>query len=165
MAALAYVGGYFVGAGISFTADNWYYVAMNKKKLYVGCAINNLSPEQRKKFFVDVSRLKDDLRAHFEVLDFVTDPTATPRDIYRRDIRECVETADFMLAICDHASTGMGYEMATAIEYKGIPVLAVAHADSSVSKLIRGIDNRGFSFKQYRDFSDILPLALEAFRP
>ena len=38
-----------------------------------------------------------------------------------------------MLAICDYPSLGLGYEIATAVERQGIPVLAMAHKDSVIS--------------------------------
>ena len=131
-----------------------------KKKLYVGCAINNLAPEERKLFLQSISELKDSLRDHFEVLDFVGDAEGSAEKIYRFDIHECVMKADCMLAICNHPSTGMGYEMGTAIEKQGIPVLAVAHTGSSVTRLVLGITRKRFKFERYEKMEEIAPLTI-----
>ncbi|MDQ2933318.1 MAG: hypothetical protein M3Q80_02965 [bacterium] len=131
-----------------------------KKKLYVGCAINNLSPENKITFLKQISDLKDELRTHFEVLDFVGLADGDAKHIYTHDIKNCVGNADCMLAICDHPSTGLGYEMATAIEHRNIPVFAVAHSDSSVSRLIIGIDSPKYHFERYENFSEIAERAL-----
>ena len=132
----------------------------NKKKLYVGCAINNLSPEDKRRFLGQIASLKDSLRNHFEVLDFVGDASAPVEAIYTHDIHNCVGQADCMLAICDHPSTGMGYELGTAIEKHDIPVLAVAHKDSSVTRLLQGVTSKKFKFQRYGDWSEIAPLTI-----
>ena len=127
------------------------------KKLYVGCAISGLPQAEKEKFLGMITELKDTLRGHFEVLDFLTatNTNGTPTEIYIRDIVECVEHADYMLAICDYPSTGLGYEMATAIEKRGIPVLAMAHRTSNVSKLIIGITAKNFHFIQYDSIDEV----------
>ena len=130
-----------------------------KKKLYVGCAINNLSPDEREAFLRRISKLKDSLRDHFEVLDFIGNVAAPAEKVYEFDI-DCVESADCMLAICNHPSTGMGYEMGTAIEKRNIPVLAVAHSESSVSRMILGITHKRYRFERYEQIEDIKALAI-----
>lgn len=135
---------------------------MKKKKLYVGCAINNLSPENKVTFLKQIADLKDSLRDHFEVLDFVGDSSAPIEVIYTHDIHNCVGQADCMLAICDHPSTGLGYELGTALEKHDIPVLAVAHKDSSVTRLVQGITGRKFKFARYEDFREVAALTIEA---
>ena len=136
-----------------------------KKKIYIGCALTNISNLERDLLLKNISDLKEKLREHFEVLEFLwvkSDPVkATPKQVYRVDIKNCVKDADCMLAICDYASLGLGYEMATAIEKYEIPVLAVAHKDSKVSKLIRGIDKKNFTFYYYNSFDEVLEKALE----
>lgn len=135
------------------------------KKLYIGCALTNLTPENREKLLKDLSNLKSKLKEHFEVLEFLwvlSDPSkATPEDVYRVDIKECVSKADCMLALCDYPSLGLGYEIATAVEARGIPVLAVAHTDSIVTKLIRGIDHENFTFEYYDSFDEVYDKAVK----
>ncbi len=134
---------------------------MNKmKKLYIGCALINLPSDKRDVLLRNISDLKIKLANSFEVLEFlwvkVSDPSkTTPKDVYETDIINCVGNADCMLAICDYPSLGLGYEMATAIEKHGIPVLAVAHKDSFVSKLIIGINHKDFEFYLYDSFDDV----------
>ncbi len=134
------------------------------KKIYVGCAINNLTPEQKQLLFKVVVQVKNELRSHFEVLEFLGTATGSPKDTYVRDIIECVNEADCMLAVCNHASTGLGYELAVAIEKRGIPVLAVAHHQSSVSRLIEGIDQPNYHFMRYVRPSDIYKKTIEVMK-
>lgn len=132
-----------------------------KKKLYVGCAINNLSLKNKVRFLKQIEDLKDSLRDHFEVLDFVGNATAPVETIYTHDIHNCVGRADCMLAICDHPSTGLGYELGTALEKHDIPVLAVAHKDSNVTRLVQGVTGKKFKFVRYEDFREVKKMAVE----
>lgn len=131
------------------------------KKLYIGCAINNLPLAEKEKFPAKIENIKSVLRNYFEVLDFLGTAAGSPRDIYQQDIVECVEKADCMLAICDHPSTGLGYEMAMCIEKRGIPVVAMAHHDSSVSRLIIGIPSEKYHFIRYDSVEEIPEQFLE----
>ena len=135
-----------------------------KKKLYIGCSLTLLPPDKKKEFLQMVSDVKQGLRAHFDVVEFlgVDDAaTASPSEVYNYDIKNCVMKADCMLAVCDFPSIGLGYEMATAMEKRGIPVLAVAHKDSSVSRLIRGIDHKNFHFFFYNSVDEVILRAVE----
>jgi hypothetical protein len=138
---------------------------MNKKKLYIGCALTNLSSEKRDELLKNISSLRERLEDKFEVLEFLwvkMDPSkATPDEVYRVDIDECVKSADCMLALCDYPSTGLGYEMATALEKCGIPVLAVAQKDSVVTKLVRGINKPNFNFQYYDSFDEVGDMVLK----
>jgi hypothetical protein len=136
-----------------------------KKKLYVGCAISGLPPEKRKEFLKMIERLKVELSRHFEILEFIGTALSSPKDTYVRDIAECVMHADYMLAICDHPSLGLGYEMATAIEKRDIPVLAFAHKNSSVSRLIVGIHGKKFLFLRYDSTHEIVQHARKHLLP
>jgi hypothetical protein len=130
-----------------------------KKKLYIGCALTNITDAERDILLKNISGLKNKLKDHFEIMEFLwvrSDPaTATPEEVYRVDIKECVMEADCMLAICDYASLGLGYEMGTAVEKCEIPLLAVAHKDSKVSKLIRGHNRKDVNFYYYDSFDEI----------
>jgi hypothetical protein len=124
---------------------------IKKPKVYVGCAINNLHPDVKAPFLEMINDVKDKLRDHFEILDFLGTASGSPKDTYRQDIVRCVKRADYMVAFCDYPSTGLGYEMATALELRGIPVLALAHKKSNVSRLVLGIHGEGkeFLFARY----------------
>src|ERR1700679_3262391 len=109
---------------------------LKMKRLYVGCGISTLPPAEAESFLKRVSVVKDKLREHFVVLDFLGTGVATPEEVYARDIFECVGTADGMLAICDYPSTGLGFEMCAALYKYDIPVLAMSAYTSKVSRLI-----------------------------
>jgi hypothetical protein len=125
---------------------------MNKIKLYVGCALKHAPPQ----FVQDILEIRGQLAKdpRFEVLEFLG--PGNPKDVYAKDILECVENADIMLAICDLPSLGLGFEMAVHCKHHKRPLLAVAHKDSIVSGLIVGIHNEGpFEFKRYDDLSSV----------
>jgi hypothetical protein len=134
-----------------------------KKKLYVGCALTYL-PKGAESFPDMVAELRKELGKNFEVMEFwnAIHPSAgTPLDVYTHDIKNSVMKADCMLAICDHPSLGLGYELATAVEKQGIPVLAMAHKDARVSRLILGINHPNFTFAYYSSVQDIIAKARE----
>ncbi|MBI3888248.1 hypothetical protein HY311_00435 [Candidatus Nomurabacteria bacterium] len=132
-----------------------------KKKLYVGCALTVVPAEKKDFFWGMIKDIKKELSKSFEILEFKGLGDHTPQEVYDFDIRECVMKADFMLAICDYPSLGLGYEIATSVEKLGIPVLAVAHKDSVVAKLIRGIDHKNFHFIYYNSVDEIIEKTLE----
>lgn len=138
-----------------------------KKKLYIGCSLTLLPPDKKDAFLQMITEIKKTLSKSFEILEFkgiddLLDPhPLSPREIYIFDIKERLMKADCMLAICDYPSTGLGYEMATAIEKRGIPVLAVAHKDQVVGRIIRGIDNPNFHFVYYDSVEEIIELTLQ----
>ncbi|NQV87975.1 MAG: hypothetical protein HQ402_00275 [Parcubacteria group bacterium] len=125
-----------------------------KYKVYIGCSLTYATPEFRQA----VEDFKDTLRTFCQVLDFMgieKKPGRTAEDIYLHDIKHCVGKADLMVAICDQPSTGLGYEMATQIEMRGKPVLAVAQTDSLVSDLILGINGTNFEFRRYGNLTEV----------
>lgn len=136
-----------------------------KKKLYIGCALTKLPIDKEKDFLEMLATIKVGLKDHFETIEFIgatgLAPDATPLEVYVHDIKNSVLKADCMLAICDYPSLGLGYELGAAVEGKGIPVLAVAHRDLLVSKLIRGIDHKDFQFYYYDTISDIISKTIE----
>ena len=140
-----------------------------KKKLYIGCSLTLLPVDKKDDFLRMTSEIKKELGKYFEVLEFkgmadlLTDHPLTPQQIYDFDIKECVMKADCMLAFCDYPSLGLGYEMATCIEKQGIPVLAVAHKDAIVGRIIRGIGHKDFKFFYYNSEEEIIKKTLEIF--
>src|SRR3989344_5817513 len=126
-----------------------------KKKLYIGCSLTLLPLDKKDAFLSMIKEMKQELGKSFEILEFLgigdigSAREYTSQEIYDWDIKNCVMKMDCMLAICDYPSLGLGYEMATAIEKRGIPVLAVAHKDAIVGRIIRGIDHINFEFYYY----------------
>lgn len=135
-----------------------------KTKLYVGCALGGLKDTEKEEFLKQIVRVKEVLRTKgFDVLEFMGLGDQTPLEVYEHDILHCVATCDAMLAVCDHPSTGMGYEMATVIEKRGLPVLVVAHKDAFVSKIVRGVTKPNFHFEYYTDFEKEIPVLAEKY--
>lgn len=132
-----------------------------KKKLYVGCALTVVPPDKKEAFWQMIKDIKKELANHFEVLEFKGLGDFTVKEIYDFDIKECVMKADCMLAICDYPSLGLGYEIATSVEKLGIPVLAMAHKDALVAKLIRGVDHPNFNFIYYNSTDEIIEKTVE----
>ncbi len=119
-------------------------------RLYLGCALID-APDD---FLEKIVAFRTKLRDTFEVLDFVNPGTGTSTEVYRNDIHKQIANCHLMIAVCDYASNGLGYEMATMIEKHGKPVLAVAHKNSRVSRLILGIDNSCFEFARYDNIDE-----------
>src|ERR1035437_887053 len=138
-----------------------------KKKIYIGCSLTLLPPDKKEEFLKMIDELKKELGKHFEILEFLGigdlggAKPYTPQEIYDYDIRKCVMKADCMLAICDYPSIGLGYEMATCVEKRGIPVLAIAHEGQTVGRIIRGIDHKNFHFIYYNSVDEIIEKTLE----
>jgi nucleoside 2-deoxyribosyltransferase len=138
-----------------------------KKKLYIACALTYLPLDKKEEFLQMISKIKKELGKHFEILEFLgiddlrTDKPFTPQEIYNYDIKKCVMKADCILAIVDYPALGVGYEMGTAIEKRGIPVLAMAHKDHTVGRVIRGIDHPNFHFMNYNSVDEIIEKTLE----
>ena len=62
------------------------------------------------------------------------------------------------LEIWDYQLIGFGYELGVAIEKLGKRVLAVAHKDSKITRLILGIDHLRFEFCRYEELDDVANL-------
>lgn len=129
--------------------------------IYVGCSLTQ-APQ---KFRRDVEDLKESLRRKgWRVADFVGLSGGTSaeecRAVYTHDIKRFVSECDLLVAICDFPALGLGYEMGTAIEKRGIPVLAVAHEKSHVTRLVLGIDHPRYTFRRYRSLSEV-PVMVE----
>lgn len=133
---------------------------MIKNKIYVGCALTHASQDFRD----SISIFKDWLRANYEVLDFtgVLDGwTILSTDIYTHD-RHCVINSDLFIAECSYPSTGLGYEIATAIE-NNKKLLLIAHRDALVTRMILGIPEHKAKMVRYNNLDDIFPIVSQMF--
>jgi len=124
---------------------------MSTIKIYVGCSLTQAPPE----FIGAVEAVKASLRHDYEVLDFLGLEHGTAADVFQWDIRRNVAQCDLFVAICDYPSIGLGYELATAIEKLGKPVIALAHQDAKVTRLILGINAPKFSFQRYQSLREV----------
>ena len=124
---------------------------MRKLRVYVGCSLTHAPVEFRQ----SVEELKERLREICEVLSFKGLSDANlPHDVYTHDIVDCVYKCDLMVAICDYPSIGLGWEMATQIEKRKKPLLAFAHIDSKVTKLILDPRLPGYKFIRYKNLCE-----------
>lgn len=119
--------------------------------LYIGCALTHASED----FKQNVKLLKDKLKEHYHVFEFIGLANGTEQDVYNHDINVCVRGCDLFIAICDQASIGLGYELAVQVEDRKMPTLAVAHTDSKITRLILGVTKSNFEFRRYSDFDDL----------
>ena len=105
-----------------------------RAKLYVGCSLSHASEA----FKASVEELKEALRDRgYEVFNFLGLVDGTERDVYELDIQHNVAECDALIAICDEPSIGLGWEMAVAAKLNK-KVLAVAHTDAKVTRLVLG---------------------------
>ena len=127
-------------------------------KLYVGCSLTKAPQE----FIQRVEDIKTALRTNHEVMDFVGLVNGADNDVYRGDIHKNIADCEAFIAICDLPAIGLGYELGVAVEKLQKPVLAVAHIDAKVSRLVKGIDQSNFEFKRYTDTAELIEI-IEAF--
>lgn len=108
-------------------------------RLYVGHKLTNASEA----FLTKMSLLRDgiehELADEFVVLKFLGLVGGTSFDVFEQDINVNVATCDLMLAIIDEESSGLGFEIATALSRYGKPILLIQHSSvPHVSRLILG---------------------------
>ena len=133
--------------------------AKAQPKLYIGCSLTKAGEQ----FKAEVEELKTALRGKgYEVLDFVGLVKGTPKDVYVWDINHCVATCDAFIAICDEPAIGLGYELCEAVR-SGKPVLAVAHRDTTITRLVHGAAEvePNLSFAIYNNLTEDVPQLLE----
>jgi hypothetical protein len=127
-----------------------------ESRIYVGCSLTQ-APEQ---FRDEVAGYKESLRdAGYEVFDFIGLENGTAADVYRWDIEHCVSDCDILVGVCDYPSLGLGWELNEATRL-GKEVLAIAHKQSSISRLILGAADvrSNVHFAHYDNLLDTLPI-------
>lgn len=129
---------------------------MPRHRLYVGCALQSAGDE----YVLKIRALREELKEHFFVLEFLYPHPGTDQDVYRLDIQDHVANCDLMLAIGDLPSTGLGYELATAIEAHCRPVLILHKKGERLSRLIKGIVRSNVRILEYGDLSEAMSLLL-----
>lgn len=120
------------------------------KKIYVGCSLAHAPAE-----FIDgIMALKNELRKHHEIMDFVGLGDHDPRKVFEWDTN-CVKTCDCFIADATYPSTGLGIEIGLAIEHKK-SILAIAKKGAKVSSMVTGITAKKFSFMWYENALDVV---------
>lgn len=101
--------------------------------------------------------LKAALRAlpEVEVLDFVGLENGTEIEVYEYD-RQCTESCDLMIAICDYASLGLGMELVFR-HMTGKPLALFAHTEESVSRMVTGFAQKEqIGYHHFETVEDII---------
>lgn len=130
-----------------------------RSRLYVGCSLTQ-APDT---FRASVETFKNGLReSGHEVFDFVGLVNGTSADVYNWDIGHCVKDCDALVAICDYPSIGLGWELGEATRLNK-PVLALAHEQSSVTRLVLGAAavEPNVYFERYAELLDTVPAVNE----
>ena len=124
----------------------------------MACPLTHASPSD----IEEVEIFKAELRSWgIEVLEFLGLENGNARDVWDHDIG-CVDSCDLLVAICNNPSTGLGIEIARQAMYKGGPVLAVAHKDAKVTRMILDPRLDDFVFVRYNYLiTDVVPLVQE----
>ncbi len=125
-------------------------------RVYVGCALTHASPE----FKLRVADLKRDLARSYRILDFAGlsggFSHAECRAVFDHDIGTCVGTCHVFVAICDQPSTGLGIEIWEAHRVRKVPVLLLAHEESTITRLLLGIPEApNLRFQRYKTFGEV----------
>jgi hypothetical protein len=129
---------------------------IRKLKIYVGCGIKDVPQE----FLGMIAQLKEVLAEYdfIEVLKFVP-PGETkegmPRElyVYFNDIHNCVKVADYMIGDLTYNSFGLGWEMGTACEKRGIPMIMCHKEEATPSGIAIGasIANENILMLSYKE--------------
>ncbi len=130
-------------------------------KLYVGCALTHAPQE----FQTQVELCKRALREYgYDLLEFIGLSNGTAADVYAWDIKECVDKCDAMIVIADYPSIGLGWETGRSVA-AGKPVIAVAHKDARITRLVLGAaeSEENFIFARYTNLSRDVPAMVESF--
>ncbi len=131
-------------------------------KVYVGCALTHASS----KFKNDIYLLKHNLKSMKGViiLEFIGLENGTATDVYNHDVHGCVKDGELIIAECSYPSTGLGWELGTAVEKHRKHVFAVARDDAKVTRLVLGAAcerNPNYSFQTYNSFAGLLDLCIK----
>ncbi len=103
-----------------------------------------------------IADFKDTLRNQYRVIDFLWVDDAglyTSKKIYSHTL-DCVAQCDIFLAECSYPSTGLGYEIALAVQ-ENKKIILIAHQDAKVTRMILGIPPEKATFLRYQELTEI----------
>lgn len=140
---------------------------MKKVRVYVGCGLTHAPKTFKKK----IALFKDELRKipWITVLDFVSPASGVdgsrpdPLGIYVNDIHKCVGRADALIGDITYASTGLGWELGTAVEKLSIRTMMCTKRNKIISNLPIGAarykkNKRSLTFDEYgKSIIELLP--------
>ena len=127
-------------------------------KIYVGCAIGNLSQQDWDKLKIQIEHLKQQLglRGH-EILNFKSDVNrqAEKGTVFTWDYEQCMD-CEAMIAVALYPSTGMGMEIAFCLSRPNPPlVLAVAPRGNNTSKMITECNLPTFTYREFDHWDEV----------
>lgn len=126
--------------------------------IYVGCALSHATQEYKDK----IETLKRHLRSlGYTVLDFIGLTRGDCRDVFNRDVVECVGGCQLFVAVADHPSTGLGIEIGAALWKYNVPTLIVGQNDAVVTRLAQDMDHPLVSFQCYEDMIIDIPRLIQ----
>ncbi|MEZ4200542.1 MAG: hypothetical protein R3B69_03070 [Candidatus Paceibacterota bacterium] len=127
---------------------------MTPVTIYVGMALTDAPESFRTDFQRDLKRKLTEV-AGVHILDFVGLEKGTAEDVYYHD-RDCTESAELCVFICDHPSIGLGMEIAFRI-VTGKPMLCFAAAGKKVTRMVTGAcEAQSVEFHRYDNVLNII---------
>ncbi|MFA5888923.1 MAG: nucleoside 2-deoxyribosyltransferase [Candidatus Paceibacterota bacterium] len=124
------------------------------EKVYLGCSLTG-APESFKSEVKDLIFLLEKSYTVLPFFSFTNKIAKNNREVFEFDMNQ-IKEADFMIAICSHPSTGMGYEIKETLS-QGKKVFAFAKDGDGVSKFIdNGIIDSNYKFSRVENLKDII---------
>ena len=131
---------------------------MNNPSIYIGMSLTHATHQFREKFGVQLPCLLE--RGGFSVIPFVGLTDGTAEDVYALDTLR-VRDADFMLAVCDMPSIGLGMEIVERI-VTGKPLIVAWKRGTIISRMVTGaIVKHGLKTCAYNDIDDIVRICAD----
>ncbi len=126
---------------------------MDLPTLYIGMALTHATHAFREKFGTELPKRAS--QKGFQVLRFVGLTEGAAPDVYRTDMR-AVETADYMLAVCDTPSIGLGMEITHRINTRRPLLVSWKRGDVITRMLTGAIVEHSIPRVAYGDLDDIV---------
>lgn len=126
---------------------------MNNPSIYIGLSLTHATQQFREKFGIQLPRKLECVG--FTPLPFVGLTHGTSEDVYFTDTAH-VRNADYMLAICDMPSIGLGMELAERVAL-GKPLVVAWKRGTIISRMVTGAVLRYKLYTcAYNDLDDIV---------
>lgn len=126
---------------------------MNNPSIYIGMSLTHATHQFREKFGILLPRSLE--KIGFSVLPFVGLTDGTSEDVYATDTAR-VRDADYMLAVCDMPSIGLGMEIAERIAAHK-PLIVAWKRSTIISRMVTGaVLRHKLPTCAYNDLDDIV---------
>jgi nucleoside 2-deoxyribosyltransferase len=121
-------------------------------KIYLANSLSHASEEYK----WEMVKLRSELKKNYEVLEYLGLINGDAAEVFEHDI-DCIKNCDLLLAEISYPSTGLGFEIATALNL-GKKVLAIAKQDAKVTRMILGVNHSNFKVMRYSSIQEIIDL-------